>query len=290
MSNPSLNERRKEIATPCRALRFFYHTWPGRCLLKIVASPGIAKLTGAFLDTGLSRPLIKKFIKKNNIDVSRYEERRYSSYNDYFTRRLKDGIFTVNETPGDLIAPCDSRVSIYPIDADSIFTIKNSLYRVSDLLGDEALAKRFEGGWCMIFRLCVDDYHRYYYVDSGSTGAARHIRGVLHTVQPIATERYNIYARNTREITLQDSDHFGTIAYVEVGAMMIGRICNHKKEKYTAAKGEEKGYFEYGGSTVVILIEKDRVEPDSELLTNTADGYETVVRLGETVGTASQKV
>lgn len=253
-------------------------------LLKIMTTRFPAGTAALFLNSPLSKPLIKSFIKKNEIDVTRYEERPYRSYNDFFTRKQKDTVTVFNPDSAVLAAPCDSRLSAYEINEDSVFCIKDSLYKTADLLDDAALASRYSGGYCLIFRLCVDNYHRYSYVDDGPTEAARLIRGVLHTVQPIALERYNIYKRNTRTVTLQKSAHFGTLAYIEVGAMLIGRICNHHTEPYMAKRGEEKGYFEYGGSTVVLLVEKEQVRLDADILQNTQKGLETVVRLGEAIG------
>lgn len=268
---------------PCNALRFLYRTLPGRVLLKLLISPVIAKTGAAFLNSALSRPLIKNFIKKNKIDISRYEERPYKSYNDYFTRKQKVGITLPSTNPESVNSPCDSRLSVYPISEKSVFEIKNSLYTVADLLESEELAKRYAGGWCFIFRLSVDDYHRYSYLDSGACDPSVKIKGVLHTVQPIATERYNIYKKNAREYTIQHTERFGDICYVEVGALMIGKIKNHHRDAYVAKRSEEKGYFEYGGSTVVVLFEKDRINPDPAIIQATNDGKECRVLLEDSV-------
>ena len=211
--------------------------------------------------------------------------RNFRSYNQFFTRRIKPGKRPIDYAPSHLISPCDSKLSVYEIDEHSIFRIKGSLYRVSDLLRNDFLARRFTGGYCMIFRLEVDDYHRYCYIDNGTKTGNTFIRGELHTVNPIALKRYNIYKRNSREYTVLHTENFGDVVQVEVGAMLVGRIKNHHKE-HSFCRGEEKGMFEFGGSTIVLLIEKDRVKPDDDLLRNTAEGYETVVKYGETIGSA----
>lgn len=271
--------------TPCKALRFLYRTLPGRAVLKILVSPVIAKTGALLLNSGLSKPLIKGFIEKNHIDVARYEDREYKSYNDYFTRKQKDGITVWDDTPDTVNAPCDSRLSVYPINEHSVFTIKDSFYTVEDLLQSQKLAKRFAGGYAFIYRLSVDDYHRYFYIDSGACEKSVTIKGVLHTVQPIATERYNIYKRNAREYTVQHTERLGDVCYVEVGALMIGKIKNRYKNGHVATRGEEKGLFEYGGSTVVVLFEKDRILPDPALIRATDEGKESRVLLGDVVAT-----
>lgn len=184
-----------------------------------------------------------------------------------------------------LISPCDSKLSAYKICSRSIFRIKDSHYRIEDLLQNKSLAQQYSGGLCLIFRLEVDDYHRYCYIDDGEKGDNIYINGELHTVNPIALEHYNIYKRNCREYTILHTEHFGDVAQVEVGAMMVGRIANHHRE-YAFLRGEEKGMFLFGGSTIVLLIEKDRVRLDEDILRNTADGFETVVKYGEKIGTA----
>ena len=273
--------------SPCKALRFLYRTLPGRIVLKTLTTPAVAKTGALFLNSPLSKGLIKSFIKKNNIDVKRYEEKDYRTYNEYFTRKQKPHITPADTDPNHVNAPCDSRLSVYPIDENSVFTIKNAQYTVEELLKDQSLAERFMGGYCFIYRLSVDDYHRYSYIDSGNCEPTVKIKGILHTVQPIATERYNIYKENAREYTVQHTNRLGTVCYVEVGALMIGKIKNHHTEAYTATRSEEKGYFEYGGSTVVVLFEKNKITPDPAILRASERGMECRVLLEDTVATVN---
>lgn len=268
-----------------KVLDRLYNTADGRRLLKILTRPLISKIAGDFMDSVFSKPLIKRFIRNNNIDTSQYVMKRFRSYNDFFTRKVKPEKRPIDFDPAHLISPCDSKLSVYPIDDKSIFRIKGSMYRVSDLVRNKFLARRYLGGWCMIFRLEVDDYHRYCYIDDGIKTGNTFIRGELHTVNPVALKRYNIYKRNSREYTILHTENFGDAVQVEVGAMMVGRIKNHHTE-YRFRKGEEKGMFLFGGSTVVLLFEKGRVRPDKDILINTEEGYETVVKYGERIGRA----
>ena len=266
------------------SLVFLYHTAVGRMFLKVLINPAISKMAGWFMDSRISAVMIRHFIKKNNIDVSEYEERKYISYNDFFTRKINDTSRKIDMKKNSLIAPCDSKLTAYKINDKSIFKIKDSYYRVEDLLKDDKLAKKYRDGYCLIFRLSVDDYHRYCYIDNGSKKENKYIKGVLHTVRPIALENYNIYKRNAREYTVLKTENFGEVVQVEVGAIMIGRIKNYHQE-YNFTKGEEKGMFEFGGSTIVLLIEKNRVDIDQEILKNTENNYETIVKLGTKIGT-----
>ncbi len=264
-------------------LKKLYGTVRGRKILKFLTQPFVSKIVGVFMDSGLSVFMIKRFIKSSGIDTSQYNMIKFRSYNDFFTRTIKPEMRPIDYNENHLISPCDSKLSVYKINKDSIFRIKDSYYRVADLVTNEFLARRFINGWCMIFRLEVDDYHRYCYIDGGEKTNNFFIQGQLHTVNPIALRRYNIYKRNSREYTIMHTDNFGDVVQVEVGAMMVGRICNHHSE-YRFNRGEEKGMFQFGGSTIVLIFEENSVVPDEDILANTASGYETVVKYGEKIG------
>ncbi len=266
-----------------RLLKHLYGSVIGRVLLKTLTAPAVSRIAGCFMDSPASKVLIKPFIKKSGIDTSQYVMSGFRSYNDFFTRRIKRGKRPVDFTSEHLISPCDSKLTVYKISNRRIFSIKGPRYRVSDLLGNDFLAKRYCGGYCCIFRLEVDDYHRYCYIDSGVKSGNTFIGGELHTVNPVALERYNIYKRNCREYTVLHTDNFGDAVQVEVGAMLVGRIVNlHGEGPF--CRGEEKGRFEFGGSTIVLLFEKDSVVFDEDILKNSAEGIETVVKYGEKIG------
>ena len=235
-----------------------------------------------------SRLLIPLFIKANNIDMSLYEKSTYKDYlsfNDFFTRKIKPQNRRIDMNKTSLISPCDARLSMYFIDEKSSFLIKNTRYTLKELLRDGELAKKYEGGYIGIFRLCVDDYHRFHFIDDGIKSHERHINGVFHTVNPIANDVYPIYKENTREYCVHRTENFGDVIVMEVGALLVGRIVNNM-EKCRTKKGAEKGYFEYGGSTVVLIFKKNAIIPDEDILVNTVAGYETKVNMGEKIGTS----
>lgn len=263
-------------------LKKLYGTVCGRVILKALTAPAVSKAAGAFMDSRLSVPLIKRFIKSSGIDTSQYVMKKFRSYNEFFTRRVKRGMRPIDRMPSHFISQCDSKLTVYKIGKSSVFRIKGSRYRVSDLIQNDFLAKRYEGGYCMIFRLEVDDYHRYCYIDSGTKTENTFINGELHTVNPIALEHYNIYKRNCREYTVLHTENFGDVVQVEVGAMMVGRIVN-RHGAAEVVRGEEKGKFEFGGSTIVLLVQEDMIRIDDDILRNSAENIETVVKYGEKV-------
>lgn len=266
-------------------LKKLYGTVCGRVILKALTAPAVSKAAGAFMDSRLSVPLIKRFIKSSGIDTSQYVMKKFRSYNEFFTRRVKRGMRPIDRMPSHFISPCDSKLTVYKIGKSSVFRIKGSRYRVSDLIQNDFLAKRYESGYCMIFRLEVDDYHRYCYIDSGTKTENTFINGELHTVNPIALEHYNIYKRNCREYTVLHTENFGDVVQVEVGAMMVGRIVN-RHGAAEVVRGEEKGKFEFGGSTIVLLVQEDMIRIDDDILRNSAENIETVVKYGEKVASS----
>lgn len=264
-------------------LKNLYGTSIGRKFLKILVNPCISKLGGAFLSTKLSSLLVKPFIKANNIDMSDYTERAYASFNDFFTRDLKPGKRFINRDKEVLISPSDGRVSVYEIDDNMTFNIKDSYYTVESLTHSKKAANYYKGGTCVIIRLCVDNYHRYCYIDNGYKTTNKYIPGVLHTVNPVACEYYDIYKENSRECSLLHTENFGKVMQIEVGALMVGKIVNYDQVA-CIHRGDEKGKFEFGGSTIVLLLKKDAVEIDDDLIENTKNGYETAVKMGERIG------
>lgn len=269
-------------------LEFLYGTGPGRLLVRVLICPPVSRIGGWFLNTRMSRMFIAPFVERTGIRMEEYEEPSpcgYSSYNAFFCRKIRSERRPIAQEPKTLISPCDGKASVYPIGTDSSFLIKNTRYTVRSLLRSERMAEHYRGGYAYVFRLTVDDYHRYCYVESGEKSCQRNIPGVFHTVNPAANDRYPIYKENTREYCFIRTAHFGTVVQMEVGALLVGRICNYGQGERAVRRGEEKGRFEFGGSTVVVLVEPGKVVPDPDLLVNSQQGWETAVRYGERVGT-----
>lgn len=278
--------KRRGIAPPPAgaALRFLYENPAGRGFLKIAASRPVSRLAGRFMDSPLSRPLIRPFARKNGIRTADYLPLRYESFNAFFCRPIRKNLRPIPDAAAAFMAPCDGLLSAYRITDGLVLPIKQSRYTVSELLGNDPAAADFRDGVCLVFRLCVQHYHRYAYADDGVIVKRRFLPGQLHTVRPIALAALPVFTRNCREYTLMDTRNFGLLAQIEVGAMLVGRVENYKGAGVTFRRGEEKGRFLYGGSTVVLLVEKDRVQLDEAFFQNTDQGFETPVQLGEVLG------
>ncbi len=270
------------------SLRFLYGTLLGRLFLRLLTARWVSRLVGAFLDSRLSKPLIRRFIRKNGIDLNEYYSDGFKCFNDCFTRKIKEELRPIDGSPCALIAPCDGLLSAYKITPDARFWVKGREYTAEALLNDGELARRYSGGVCLVFRLCVNHYHRYVYVDNASKGDNVFIKGRLHTVRPIALEKTPVFKENCREYTVMETENFGAVTQIEVGALLVGKIKNHHRLA-TVKRGEEKGMFLYGGSTVILLLEKGAAAIREELFTATEGGEETPVRMGEKLGTAIEK-
>ena len=261
-------------------LHFLYHTVAGRACLKVLTARWVSHLCGAFLNCRLSKPLIKTFVNNNGIDLSQFESDGFRCFNDCFCRKIKEGLRPLPTDESVLFAPCDGLLSAYRLQKDTVLPVKQSAYTLSSLLQNEELAQRYADGVCLVFRLCVTHYHRYCYPASGVKGDNVFLKGRLHTVRPIALEACPVFTENCREYTVIDTEQFGSVLQMEVGAMLVGKIHNHHGSG-TVTRGEEKGMFLYGGSTIILLLEKDKATVNERFFTATAQGDETSVVLGE---------
>ena len=266
-----------------RFLKTLYESAWGRTILKLLVCPAVSKAGGAMLNSPLSKLLICPFVKKHGIDLSACEKQEFTSYNDFFMRKMKPEAHPVDGQPEHLIAPCDSRLTVCQIERDTAFYIKHTEYTLYSLLRDRRLVEKYTGGQALVFRLTVEDYHRYCYVDNGKKTHNRKLKGILHTVNPAANDVYPIYKENAREYSILRSEHFGDILTMEVGALMVGKIVNEHERAYVQ-RGQEKEHFEFGGSTVILLLEPGKAVLDRDILIHSQMGYETFVHMGERIG------
>lgn len=267
------------------ALRFLYGG--GRPLTDLALTHPLANAIYGWVQRGRwSRKKIGDFVSSLGIDAGEAERPldEYRSLDDFFTRRLRPGVRPIDRELTHLVSPADGRVLAVPrLGAE--LRIKGAQVVPAELLGDRDLAGRYTGGAALVVRLAPADYHRFHFPDGGVAGVAREIPGRLHSVHPIALAAGAPSFRNRRAIASLDSERFGRIAMVEVGALLVGGIV----QTYVPGpveRGQEKGYFRMGGSTVVLLFEPGRIVFDADLVESSAGGLETLVRVGTRVGRA----
>ena len=265
-----------------KALNFLYGNILGRIILRLfIAGKGYSRLNAKRNSTRKSTEKIAPFVKEYGIVMSDFEDREYSSFSDFFTRKLADGKRVFSAEKNDLISVADSKLLCYRITDDGKIPIKNSIYTAREII-DEDLTTDFYGGYCLVFRLTVDDYHRYCFFDDGKVIRKKYIDGKLHTVSPISSKKYKVFSENFRSVSYIETENFGTCYQIEIGALLVGKIINYSAESFF--KGEEKGYFEMGGSTCVVMVKKGTVTIDADILENSEKGIETKVLIGERIG------
>ena len=264
-----------------RSLERLYNTWYGRVLSKFILLPVFSTMATSKDRRSSSVKKIAPFVEEYKINMDDFEEREYDSFSDFFTRNIKPGRRPVDEDTSAVISPADSKVLCYDIGDDLKFTVKGSVYTPDEIVGNSIGLGGFAGGKALVFRLSMDDYHHYCHIDSGRVESSVEIKGKLHTVSSISS-KYKIYKENHRIVNVLDTDHFGKVIYIEVGALLVGRIKNNGLTKFE--KGSEKGYFEQGGSTIVLFFEKNMINVDPDILEMSGNGIETKVRMGERIG------
>ncbi|WP_039657465.1 phosphatidylserine decarboxylase [Clostridium tyrobutyricum] len=270
-------------------INYIYSSPIGMSLLEIIIKKKFfSKIYGHFCDTKISRNKIKSFINDFNIDSSIFEKEagEFKSFNDFFTRKLKKEFRPIDQQEESLISPGDGKLAVYEnIDLNKIVHIKGSIYKINELINDDNVSKEFLGGTCLVLRLCPTDYHRFHFIDSGICGESFRIHGDYYSVNPIALSNIpEIFCRNERQWSIVTTENFGHVLYIEVGATCVGSIIQTYKPNINVTKGEEKGYFKFGGSTIIIMFPKGTVKIDNDIIYQTQNGFETKVIMGEKIG------
>ncbi len=275
------------------AVKWFYQSFLGKALAPVATSSWFSKFYGSFQDKPNSTKKIDPFIEKFNIQMDEFlphenrdESAPYQSFNEFFIRRFKEGKRSFVSDKNSLAAPCEARYFGYEsITEETTIPVKGNFLKPESMIDHEKWGDTFKGGPLMIARLCPVDYHRFHYPDSGTTLDSYRRGNILHSVNPIAlVEKPDIFLINERAVSILETENFGKIAYLEVGAICVGKIVqSHHDKEFN--RGDEKGYFLFGGSTVVIIGEKGKWKPSQDILDYTAKGIETYIKLGTEIGT-----
>jgi phosphatidylserine decarboxylase len=259
--------------------KILHHT-----LLPLLAHlPFFSVLYSTLQKRSSSRKKIAPFIQTYAIDTSEFVTQNFRSFNDFFTRKLKPACRPIVADPAVAALPADGRYLVYPQFEE--FSIKGQTFVLETFLQDPFYARRFSAGSMVIARLCPTDYHRFHFPCDGTPSEPRLINGPLYSVNPIALKkRLGILSENKRVVTEIESELFGTILYVEIGATAVGTIKQTFHPGEAVRKGDEKGYFEFGGSCLVLLFEENRIVLDPDLVANTRKGFETYAKFGQSLG------
>jgi len=279
-----LNE---EIYAP-RFLYWMYNTKPGGLATKVfLKRRAFSRLYGWLHRFGWSRKKIGGFVKTMGIDATEIQSGLggYASFRDFFTREPDRSNRPINQDPQVCISPVDGKVLAYAsIKRDEPYRIKRSSFTLGEFVRDEALAEVFLNGAIVVCRLSLGDYHQFYFPDSGRPAEAVDIQGFCHAGGPYSLRNLiPNFTENHRMKTLFESDHFGRMLIVEIGALTVGSIIQTYRPGDQVAKGDRKGSFDLG-STVVLLFQQDTIAIDHDLIANTEREFETYVRFGDSLG------
>jgi len=246
------------------------------------------RLYGLWVDRSASQRNIKKFIQDFHIDVSQIEKPvdQYTDLNAFFSRKLKPESRPFAQDASIFCSPADGKILVYPqLSERTLLPIKGSHVDISALLASESDTRLFHGGSACILRLAPNDYHRFHFPTDGQSCPPRTIDGRYYPVNQLALSiKPDLFAHNKRALTYIDSKCFGRFSYIEVSGFAVGRIIQTHLPG-PIKQGQEKGYFQFGGSTLVLLFEPDRINFDQDLIGHTQSNLEVQVQAGTQIGT-----
>lgn len=275
-------------------LKWLYHDPFGNLALEaVIKRKTVSRFYGRYMKTPSSTLKIRSFINLFEVDTGEFQKglEEFTSFNDFFIRKLKKDARRIDQDPFSIISPADGKLLAFEkLHKDLHFIVKGDNFSLPEFLNNNKLAGEYLDGSMLLFRLTPADYHRFHFPIAGTPGNPHVIRGKYYSVSPISIrKKARTYYQNKREYTIIKSDLYGDVIMAEIGATLVGSI----KQTFTPGryykKGEEKGYFEYGGSSVILLFKNRSIIIDDDLLFNTERTFETRVYFGERVAVKSNR-
>ncbi len=262
----------------------------GLALAALIKRPVFSKWYGRRMSTPQSATRIAPFIAQYGLDPAEFADPpdSYASFNAFFYRKLKPAARPIDADDASVVFPADGRHLGFEraSDIQDVF-VKGQHFNLPDLLGDAQLADRYAHGTLVLSRLCPVDYHRFHFPVAGTPGETRTIAGPLFSVSPIALRRHLSFLwTNKRTLTRLETRHFGTVLLLEIGATCVGTIVQTFRSNRPVAKGDEKGYFAFGGSSTITLFEPGTIRLDADLREHSARQTELYARIGSRLGVA----
>lgn len=270
-------------------LRWAYTTKTGNVLMKFFSrSPWISKFYGYLMNQPSSKKKILPFIEKFNLDSNEFAQNpnTFTSFNDFFYRKLKPSARPIDNNPNHAVFPADGRhLAFQNISTVTQIFAKGQRFDLPTLTGSQQLANDYAEGGLLISRLCPSDYHRFHFPIENTPSPTTLINGPLNSVNPLALRRnIRILFENKRTLTTLQSETFGPILMIEVGAMCVGSIIQTFTPNQPAPKGHEKGFFQFGGSTTLLLFQKNRIQFADDLIQQSLNGIEIYAKMGDFLG------
>jgi phosphatidylserine decarboxylase len=272
-------------------LRWAYEKPLGRLSVQLLIRRAFfSRWYGRKMNKRFSDLRILPFIAEYNVDASEFVKSPfdYKTFNEFFYRALKPEARPIAAGDDVAVFPADGRHLAFPnVDTVEGFYVKGMKFTLPELFGSAEAARPFEGGAMLISRLCPTDYHRFHFPVGGTPSEATLINGWLYSVSPVALRRNIRYlVENKRMLTTVESGRFGEVAIFEVGATNVGSIRQSFVPGRLVAKGEEKGFFAFGGSCVITIFQKGRIRFDADVVAESSRYIETYAKMGDRLGTA----
>lgn len=267
-------------------LKFLYYKPLGKLSLELlVKRKFLSSCYGRLMNCKRSKKKIAPFVEKYGINMDEVPGNiaNFTSFNEFFYRTLKPKARPIGKY---FVSPADGKILAFKeVKALSNFFVKGQPFTIAEFLKNKQLAKKYEEASLILVRLAPEDYHRFHFPYAGRASAMHRVTGTYYSVSPYAVRQNfgKIFCENKRQYTLLSTADKGDLLICPVGATMVGTIKATYKPNTPVAKGEEMGYFTFGGSSVLVLVEKARISIDQDLLDNTANGLETSVLMGEKI-------
>lgn len=263
----------------------------GTPLLHLLAKyPFFSALYGFWQKMPFTKKKISPFIDKFDVDPLEFKEEisQFKSFNDFFIRKLKPESRPIASGEKIAIIPADGRYYFYPnIEERDGFIVKGQKFNLISLLENEQLAERYRHGTMVMGRLCPTDYHRFHFPCECNPGETHFINGWLYSVNPIAIKKdIHIFTQNKRAICELETKYFGRVLFIEVGATNVGSIHQTYNPHHYYAKGEEKGFFSFGASSLILLFEPNAIILDADLIQASQINLEIKCLMGQRMGMA----
>lgn len=272
-----------------RALRFAYQTPPGRLALAwAVKRIWFSRWYGNRMDRWKTSLMIKPFIKKYGLDPEEFAlpPSKYHTFNEFFYRKLKPEARPIDSDPKSVVFPADGRhLGFQKLSEVASVFVKGQRFDLPALLGSHELAEKYAEGTLVLSRLCPVDYHRFHFCTGGTPVSPKLINGPLYSVSPIALRRNLSYLwQNKRVLTVMRTSSLGEVIQMEIGATNVGSIVQTAIPYQPIAKGTEKGYFRFGGSSTITIFEPGKIILAPDLLKQSAQQRELYARFGDAMG------
>jgi phosphatidylserine decarboxylase len=276
-------------------LKLLYHSAVGRLALHYLIKRKIfSKIYGYFMRHSLSKKRIRPFVERHKIDMLTAEKKieDFANFDDFFSRKLKKDARPIAVDHRKIIFPCDGRhLLIENFKKLPSFYVKGQKFDLQKLLRNDELLERFRDGSAVISRLCPTDYHRFHFPCDAVIRKIYKVNGDYFSVNPIAIcSKILIFFENKRIVSVLQSRDVDQFLMVEVGATCVGSIAQTAEVGRLYFKGEEKGFFSFGGSTIITIFQKNKVIFAEDLCQNSANGIEMFAFMGDDMGKKYEKI